>query len=203
MLEGLKARLLDPAAIAHALTAYHRAAAARRTSAAVETAPIERRLAETRRGLERLVDAVARGIASQAMEARIAALEAERLDLEGQLARLAQATAAAPVRLHPRAATLYAQMVDQLQATLADAATRDTPATRELIDAVRALITTVTITPRSADWGAPFDLELHGRLALFLQDDGAEPSEIKLLGAVVPGAQHSRGQYFVPFKVAC
>jgi DNA invertase Pin-like site-specific DNA recombinase len=169
VLESLRDKILSPDAVARYVRTYHAAAAAEKRAQADRRAPLEKRLAEVNRGLQRFLDAIERGTATPVMEARMMELERERLAVVAEL-DLAQTEAQAePVELHPGAATAYAKMIEELQATLAEFSAGHTPNQRVLIDAVRGLIDKIVITPITQDRRGPLEVTLHGTLAKFMK----------------------------------
>ncbi|MBL8773908.1 MAG: zinc ribbon domain-containing protein [Phenylobacterium sp.] len=183
-LEVLREQMLAPQAVASYVRAYRHAAAARKAAAADLRAPLARRIAEAERGLARLVSAIERGVSTPAMEARVADLETERKAAQTELDAL---TAPEPtIELHPDAPRIYAEMVAQLQATLAEFTPNNTQAERALADSVRGLVDRIVIIPRSQERGGPIDIEVEGTLAR-LSRGGAEPNENRGLGVVVAG----------------
>ena len=168
VLDGLRDRLLSPAAVAAYVRIYHAAYAEAGRARADARAPLEKRIAALGRSIERVVDAVCEGHASASMLARLEAQEAEKSALEAELAGLA-APAAAPITLHPSAARQYADLVEQLQASLAQISPMTGANDRALIGTVRQLVTRIDLTPASSAPGAPVAITLHGDLARFLR----------------------------------
>jgi site-specific DNA recombinase len=187
ILEGLRDRLLAPEAVAAYVRAYHQRWARNRALQADRTAPLQRRLGELGRGITRAVDAIVEGAASPAIKARLAELEAEKVDVEAQLAEIA-ADGEPPMELHPNAAQAYARSIEQLQARLALASSAEaTPADRRLVDVARGLVQSIDIVPRSQARGGPVDLVLKGTLALFLTRPGEEQPAYECGRALVAG----------------
>ena len=181
---GIRDRLLSPDAVAGYVRAHHAAAAARRADLTARRQPLEHRLGELRRSIERVVDRICDGTAAQALEQRLMEMEAERVQIEAELSEANRDEP--PVQLHPRAGAQYAVVVGELHKWLHLASTGETRAQRELTDALRTLIEKVEIIPRTQDRGGPIDIVLHGRLAAFL-DGGLEPTANFGLGALVAG----------------
>ncbi len=184
VIEGLQQQLASPEAVATYVRTYHKAAASRRASRLEATAPLQRRLGELERSIERVVDAIVRGSATAAMEARMMEMEKERLAVQAQLDGLAKASDT--VELHPNSADAYIALIDQLRTTLAELATDATESQRRLKDAVRGLIDRIVIAPLTQERGGPIDIVIYGRLADFL-DHEEEPTGNVLLGQVVAG----------------
>jgi site-specific DNA recombinase len=183
-LEALRERILTPQAVATYVREYHRAAAARKADLTARRAPLEKRLAETNRGIGRFLDAIERGTATAAMEERMMSLERERIAIEAQLAESDEP--APTVDLHPSAAGRYAAMVQELRETLNEIASGETPAQRRLIDAVRGLIDRIVIVPLTQDRGGPINLRLEGTLARFMEG-GEQPENVVCSGVVAGG----------------
>jgi DNA invertase Pin-like site-specific DNA recombinase len=190
VLEGLRARILQPEVIADAVREHHHAAHQRRQQQLSRREPLEKRLAEIIRSEARTIDAIERGTATAAMEARMMERDVERRKIEAELQFML--VDEPPIQLHPETPKLYGAMVGELQRVLAQSADGATPAKRELIDAVRGLIDKIVIAPTSQERGTPIDIILHGKLAAFLDD---EPAHRKSrLGALVAGASYTRPQ---------
>jgi site-specific DNA recombinase len=185
VLDGLRERILGPEAVASYVRAYRAAAKARRRAQADRRAPLEKRLGEVSRGIERVIDAIVDGSATGPMKARMKALDEERIALEAELAAGTVEETAEPVELHPGAATAYAAMVAELQATLAEFSAGQTRAQRDLVDAVRGLVEKIVIHPETQDRGGPIRIVLHGTLARFMEGEEHEANARSL--ALVAG----------------
>lgn len=190
-LEGLRERLLSPAAVKAYVRAYHAAWARLEAAKRDRRRPLERRLGELTRGIERAVDAIVDGTASAAVKARLAAMEAERSQVEAELAAAGDATA--PLAVHPHAADGYAAQVGRLQDVLAEIAADPqlAAANRRLIDAVRGLVEKIEIRPDPAALGG-VALRLHGNLALLLAPRAGEQPPNIAGGPLVAGGGYRR-----------
>lgn len=167
VIEGLQSRLLAPEAVAAFVRFYHEAWEREAAQVRDERAPLARKHAELGRRIERTLDMVEQGMATRATMERLAALEAERDQLTDQLAAIdASATAAPPVRLHPRAADRYADLVRNIQDHIAGGEVDP-----EAIEAIRALVIRIDITPASNAPGAPVAVNLIGDLARFISPE--------------------------------
>ena len=185
VLDALRDQLLSPEAVARYVRTYHAAAQARAKDRASQVAPLEKRLAEARRGIDRIVSAIERGTATDAMEARMMGLDQERKDIEAALAAIDVDREAEPVPLHPNSAQVYAEVIGDLKATLENLDLENSQAQRRLAESVRDVIDRIVIRPLSQDRGAPIDIEIFGTLARFM---GAEEhTEYALCGGVVAG----------------
>lgn len=169
VLDGLRSRLLSPAAVLAYVRAYRDAYAQEVAARAADKAPLERRAAELARSIERLVDAICDGSASPAMRQRLDTQEAERADILARLANLPQDDQTL-VALHPKAGDVYAKQIERLQETLAAISEDPTDAThdRNLIAAVRGLVDQITIEPLGDAPRGPVKITLHGDLSRFL-----------------------------------
>lgn len=174
VIEGLKTRLLTPAVVEEAMREHRIAAEERRRIATGQRLPLERRLAETKRTIERIVDAVEQGRATNSMLDRMMTREAEKTELEAQLAAL-DADQTPAVTLHPNAGAMFSELVGQLQDRLAklgkNADGQLTDREREFIDAVRALVVRIDVEPESDAPRAPLRINLVGNLAAFVSDE--------------------------------
>jgi site-specific DNA recombinase len=153
----LRAELRAPDVIAEFVREYH--AERRRLAAKGETdrTRMQRRLGELQREIDRLVDAVAKGLGDPAVFGpRSTALDSERRQLESALAA---APSRQVVALHPAALDRYERMVGRLHGALASPL-RDDDATA----ALRDLVETVTVhrTPGG------LQVEISGRLNALL-----------------------------------
>ena len=172
VLEGLRAKMLSPAAVAAYVRLYHAEYEAAAAATQSRRAPLEKRLAELNRGIARLVDAICDGTETPAMRARLVASEAEKADIEAQLASADQQ---APITLHPRAAEVYAEQVRALQERLAELKDgKPTADDRRTIELVRGLVERIEIRPVDQQRGSPLELTLVGRLADFMKPSWEE-----------------------------
>lgn len=195
VLEGLRTRLATPEAAAAYVRAYHAAWAELAAERRRDRAPVDRRLAELGRRIDRLVDDVCEGRITPAGREKLIAHEAEKAQLEVQLAAWDAEAAAPPVTLHPAAPGRYAQLIAELAATLAEAAA-DLPRARPLIDQVRGLILRIDVAPDPAAEDG-FAINVVGDLSRFL-----EPAD-KVVGyAMVAGARYGRGPNSLPAPFA-
>ena len=172
VLEGLRTKLLSPAAVAAYVRAYHAEYEAAAAASRARVAPLEKRLAELNRGITRLVDAICDGTETPAMRARLVAAEAEKADIEAQLQAAGDKP---PMTLHPRAAEHYAEQVRKLQERLAELKDgRPSADDRKIIDLVRGLVDQIEINPVDQARGAPIEITLVGRLADFMRPSWEE-----------------------------
>lgn len=195
VLDALRDELLSPAAVARYVRTYHAAAQARAKDRAAQAAPLERRLAQTRRGIDRIVSAIERGAATEAMEARMMVLDQDRKDIETALAMIEEQRESEPVPFHPNSADVYAQLVADLKSTLSDLDLKNSQAQRRLAESVRDVIDCIVVRPLSQERGAPIDIEIFGTLARFMGVE--ERAENELCRGLVAGGGYSTSAYFV------
>lgn len=176
-LEGIRTRMLSPAAVSTYVRAYH--AAMHRLSAERRDRrrPLEKRQAELARQIERLVDRICEGTDTPQTNERLRAFEAEKAQTAAELQRQPADTV---VEAHPGAADAYVKLVQRLEATLTASASED--ADRKLIDSVRDLIDRIEVIPDDQAAGG-VNLRLHGNLSLLL----GPKAERKRNGQTPPG----------------
>ena len=87
--------------------------------------------------------------------------------------------------LLPHAAEIYGGLVAELKATLESLDLENSQARRRLVEAVRAVVDRVVITPKTQARDGPIDVLIYGTLARFM--GGEEHAENALCGAVVAG----------------
>ena len=175
VLDGLRHRLMDPDLFKLFVTEF--TAEWNRQQAATSATQDARRneLAQVRRQIERLVDALANGTPPAAVNDRLRTLDARRVTLERDLAA---AVAPAP-RLHPNLAEVYRQKVAGLIEMLAR---DDAAAIRE---EVRSLIETIVLTPAEG----VLRVEIRGALAAILALASAANGKSAGVGADALGVQ--------------
>ncbi|ATC34128.1 resolvase [Caulobacter vibrioides] len=181
ILTGLKDRLLSPEAAAIYVRAYHERWKANAGDRRARRAPLERRLAETQRRIDRALNAILDGYASADLKTRLQSLEDERDALKHELASIGDDD---PITLHPGLADVYAQRISDLQERLAAYTKgKPSPKDRQAIAAARALVDRIEIMPTSHARGAHVEITLFGDLARFLRPDLNEAQCMSLLVA--------------------
>ena len=165
VLHGLQPRLMHPELIREYITTWQQEMQKERLESLAARGEQERRLAKVLRDIENIVTAITEGMFHPSMKARMDGLEAERADLEAQLAALPEP---APVAIHPGLAETYTRKVVDLAEALNDPEARP-----EAADLLRGLIESVTLTP---DPDAPNGhvIELVGELGAILSLCGNE-----------------------------
>jgi DNA invertase Pin-like site-specific DNA recombinase len=168
VIEGVKARMLTPAAIAEAVGRWRAEDDAERTATLRDRGQLEAELAELQRRIGRASDAYEAGhYELDELAARTGPLKARQAELQD---RLAQAEAPRAVPLHPRAADHYRELLEDLAAALEG---EDALDARE---AFRALIERVDFTP--LEGRGAYALQVHGKVSTPTR--GADPVAEKL-----------------------
>ena len=130
---------------------------------------VERRLARNRAAVRRIIDAIENGAPFSDFRDRSHELEAERIELEGRLARMAEDDKV--ITVHPGLADLYRRYVEELS----DPEALSGDDNRQVMEKVRHLVDRIVITP-PANARAPVEIEVHGALAAILSiSTGASP----------------------------
>ena len=155
---------MQPHAVKAFVAAYHQEINASRDTAAAERTGVERELRTATRKLEGLYDAVAEGLRTPGLLAKIEALETQKGELEAKL----DAPAPSPVRLHPNLAGLYREKVTALRKSLEDPLIRD-----EAIGILRGLIEEVRLGHGDDGWSAELKGEIVHLVALGMADGKA------------------------------
>lgn len=156
VLERLQTQLLAPELVAEYVREYHREHARVTGEGQRERATIERRHAEAKRKVDRLVEAIASG-GSEFSEIRdvLAKARADRDQFARQLASL---DAVPVIALHPGIADDYRRQVQALH----DALHGNPAAQLEAVPRLRALIDHILLTPKTTGRGV--DVHVVGRL---------------------------------------
>ncbi|HUW73584.1 MAG TPA: recombinase family protein [Methyloceanibacter sp.] len=152
ILDGLKDRLMQPELVKAFIEEFHAEINRQRDRQDQERTLKQRELDQVTRKHDGLIDAIADGLRTPGLLARLEALEEQKTKLEKQLS---EAPAPAP-RLHPNLAELYRRKVEDLHGALADPRTHD-----EALDILRSLIEQVVVRPHKEG----FRIELVGEIA--------------------------------------
>lgn len=155
ILDGLRSSLVTPDLVAEFVAEYqaewNRLKGERRIAASER----ERRLADVKRKLSKIVEAIEQGIITATTKERLEALEAEKVQVERALVEVPL-----PV-IHPNLAELYQRKVACLENELADP-----EIATEAKSVLRSLIKMIKVTPGTER--GEVQLELHGDLAAIL-----------------------------------
>ena len=129
-----------------------------------ERGRIERDLRAVDRKLDGMYDALADGLRTPGLLAKIEGLERQKAELEAKL----DAPGPSPVRLHPNLADLYRQKVSELSQALSDPTIRD-----EAIAILRSLIEEVRLGFGQDGWTAELQGEITQLVSLGMQNHKA------------------------------
>src|SRR5690606_2159132 len=119
----------------------------------------EKELASAKKDHARLVDAIIAGIPADQVKGRMQELDAQRIHLEGQLAREA---APSPIRIHPKMAESYREKIATLIIQL-----QNPEGMLEAKEALRGLIDRIVLQPSTT--GGKLSIHLEGALAALLK----------------------------------
>lgn len=165
VIAGLRAQLAHPELLAEYVRVYREERRDEAAAAARQRITLERRLADVKGQMERLMQAMARGVIPiEAVEAQYGPLDAERARIE---AALADAPAVPAIELHPKAVGQYRQAVEDLAGRLNDL---DDRADADAMASFRALVNRVVVHERP---GGKIEAEVIGHLSA-LVGKGAE-----------------------------
>lgn len=173
---GLKAELQHPDVIAEYVAAYHAERKRLAASSGARRASAEKRIAALAREIDRLVDAIAKGLGDPAiLGPRAGALNREREALQAELDGMG-----APVNviaLHPGVTKRYLAQVAALEAEIGKAKGGE-----EAAEALRDLIESVTIRRDAREKGG-IELEVTGRLNALLGESAFPNTVLKAVVA--------------------
>ena len=195
VLEALGRQLMQPDLLAEFITAFNAEWQTLAATLSAQAAAHQRELAAVERRIGNLVDAISDGRASPSILAKLHALEAQQATLATQVTQVAQAEPAVlPPALHPGIANIYARKIAHLRAALAEG---DNP---EALEAARALIDRVIISPPDPDGGPP-GIEIIGELMALLHaagvgqptPEGATAANLDPLALFVRSAKEDQG----------
>lgn len=165
VITALKAEMTSPDVIAEFVRAYHEERRALAADMSARRGELERRRDMLTREVERLVDAIARGLGDPAvLGPRSTAANAERLRIEHEIESLG-----APINviaLHPAVIATYSDQLARLEAALGRAAQE---AFSEPLAALRALVDHVTVSRADASGGV--HIVIAGRLNALLGEE--------------------------------
>ena len=140
VLGGIKERLLTPSAFEEFAREYRETYKRRRSELNQRGAVISRKLKAIENSIERIVDAIAEGTASQALKGKLVRLEAEMESLKSEERSLV--TEQAP-ELHPNLPALYRSRVTDLEKALTRTPLEQASAT----EIIRSLISGIVVFP--------------------------------------------------------
>jgi site-specific DNA recombinase len=167
---GLRDELRDPQLIAEYVKTYHEERRRLLGSVATERNRREQKLAETKRAIDRLVDALAEGLmTATAIRDKLLALEAKKTQLEAQLAEPQPATDV--ISLHPSATAKYLQQIEQLSQSLKAGLCKATGSSATWFRALVEKVIVHPVPPRAA-----LDIEVQGYMAQLIAEPRLPPN---------------------------
>ena len=155
ILDALQSTLLTPKLVAQFVDDYRGEWNRLQTERRAASGNRDKKVAEVKRKIFGIIDAIERGIITASTKERLESLEREKLALERLPAEPPMPT------IHPNIAERYRNVVAQLQAELNDPALA-----AEAKSTLRAMIKTVKVFPAAKR--GEVSLELHGELAAIL-----------------------------------
>ncbi|MEY8838343.1 recombinase family protein [Cribrihabitans sp. XS_ASV171] len=177
VLHLLRTRLMRPEAVAAFVKSYSEAANAGAGEAVAARSRLKAERDTAARKLDGLYDAIAEGLRTAGLKAKLGELEGKIADLDAKLSE----PAPSPVRLNPNLSELYRKKVSELAETLADPEIRT-----QALEIVRGLIERVSV--RHDEEGVT--IELDGALTAMIglaQNEQSRPeaaSSLKVVAGV-------------------
>ena len=182
---GLRNELRDPQLIAEYVKTYHEERRRLLGGVATERNRREQKLAETKRAIDRLVDALAGGLTTAtAIREKPLALETERAQLEAQLAEPQPATDV--ITLHPSATARYLQQIEQLSRSLKAGLCKPTGSSATWFRALVERVVVHPVPPR-----ALLDIEVRGYLDQLTAEPRLPPDARFVGGKGGSGTRHT------------
>ncbi|WP_093038009.1 recombinase family protein [Ruegeria marina] len=166
VLDLLRTRLMQPEAVAAFVKSYSAAANSEAGALQAARSRLQSDRDTTARKLDGLYEAIAEGLRTPGLKAKLEELEARISDLDATL----REPAPVPVRLHPNLSELYRNKVAELAQTLSDPEIRT-----ESLEIIRGLIERVIVLHE----GECIVLELEGALTAMIslaQNDKSRPA---------------------------
>jgi len=147
---------MAPELVAEFVRAFHKEINLQRREDDAMRDAKRRQLADVRRKLDGLIEAIADGLRAPGLQQRLDELEACRIEIEQSLT----AEPTAPVRFHPNLAHVYRRQVEQLQHALNQPEIR-----HEAVQILRGLIERVSIGPAAKG----LEIEIVGEIAKMVE----------------------------------
>tara|TARA_R110001599_G_scaffold36906_4_gene115179 strand:+ start:3036 stop:4622 length:1587 start_codon:yes stop_codon:yes gene_type:complete len=163
VLAGLNNALLHPDAQKAAAREFHAELVRQQKATGSERFQLEKAIAEAGRRIDRIVDAIAEGVATTALKQKLVTLEAEKVENEGKLAAMGSEPV---VSVHPNAGELYAELIGSLVEVVSD----PSPDADEVRSVLRKTIQRICLEPRKNESG--YNLVIKGDLAALISQDG-------------------------------
>ena len=163
VLRGLNRTLMHPDAQKVAAKEFHAELVRQQQAEGSERLQLEKSISEATRRIDRIVDAIADGLASDAMKQKLLDIETAKIV---DLAALAALGDSPVVTLHPKSGELYSELIGSLVDIIAD----PSPDANEVRAILRKVINRITLNPPQSE-GA-YDVAIKGDLAALLSQDG-------------------------------
>jgi site-specific DNA recombinase len=177
VLDGMREQLRDPRLIEVYVRAYNTEREKAATTASTARSKLESKLASLGVERRRMVDLIVKGVIDEEDgRDRLAAMKAQRGELEAEIAELGEAPKA--ITLHPATIERYLATVERIADNLASHAA-DLGTKGTLITDLRALIQSVTVYARQ---DRRLEIEVKGRLAALI---GGRPFPERIVGTRV------------------
>ncbi|WP_245838313.1 recombinase family protein [Tropicimonas sediminicola] len=157
VLDLLRERLMQPKAVEAFIEAYHREINSGRDAEEAKRAELARQLKQVSGKLEGFYDAIADGLRTPGLLAKLESLEAEKAALDARLSE----PPPSPVRLHPNLSAIYRQKVELLGESIQEPGIRD-----EALALLRELITEVRIIHATPGWEVQLDGDIEALVVL-------------------------------------
>jgi site-specific DNA recombinase len=178
VLTGIEENLASPALIAEYVREYHKTSRELHGSTAHRRRDLEKRLGNINGSIAKAVDALLGDNPSRAVRERLAALEAERDEIEAAIADVVPPT----VEFHPNVANAFRDKVRDLKKALAESDGDNRAAAHE---AIREIVEKVVIHPQGPY--KPVEIEIYGQLAALLRISERAAEPLKSRGVLVAG----------------
>jgi site-specific DNA recombinase len=153
ILDLLKNHMMEAEHVELFIKEYHAAINEEAKRATKEQTSIKHKLISIDEKIEKLVDAIANGIISDAIVKKLTMLELDRKSIKEQLDK----SPPPPITLHPNLPKLYRRKVDSLSKSLNNSDIR-----LEAQTIIRSLIEEVVLTPQGPNRGDGWDIDIKG-----------------------------------------
>ncbi|MGY3484438.1 hypothetical protein ACVW1C_002321 [Bradyrhizobium sp. USDA 4011] len=178
VLKGIEENLASPELIAEYVREYHRMSRELHSSTAHRRRDLEKRLGNVNGTISKAVDALLGEAPSRALRERLAALEAERDEIEAAIADVVPPA----VEFHPNAANAYRDKIQNLKKALSES---DEDSRLAANEAIREIVEKVVVHPRGRY--KPVRIEIYGQLAALLRISERAAKPLESRGALVAG----------------
>ena len=170
VVNGLRDELRDPLLIAEYVKTYHEERRRLLGGAVTERNRREQKLGQTKRAIDRLVEALASGLATAtAVRDKLLALEAEKTQLETQLAEPQPTTDV--ISLHPSAMARYLEQIEKLAQSLKAGLREPSGSSAMWFRSLVERVIVHPIPPRAA-----LDIEVRGYMAGLMAEPRLSPN---------------------------